>query len=67
MATHERRPWKIERGAHLDVLASGSGFIVAIGPAFFWLDREAAEDLLCLLGAALGSDDPQGVPPNDSN
>ena len=67
MATHERRPWKIDCSARLDVLPSGGGFIVAIGPVFFWLQREAAEDLLCLLGAALDPDDPRDLPPGNSN
>ena len=46
---------------------SGSGFIVVIGPAFFWLDRDAAEDLMCLLADGLEASDPLAAHPRNSN
>lgn len=52
----------------MEVIASGSGFIVVIGSTFFWLDREAVEDLMCLMADALETDDSIAAPrPRDSN
>jgi hypothetical protein len=51
----------------MEVIASGNGFIVVIGAAFFWLDREALEDLMCLMADALESDDPVVARARDSN
>lgn len=67
MADGKRPKWTLDRNARMEVLASGSGFIVVIGPAFFWLDREALEDLMCLMADALESDDPVAPRPRDSN
>ena len=67
MADGKRPTWRVDRGARLEVLASSGGFIVVIGPAFFWLDRDATEDLTCLLADALESGDPVLAPPRDSN
>ena len=38
-----------------------------IGPMFLCLDREAAEELMCLLADALEPGDPLGVIRADSN
>jgi hypothetical protein len=51
----------------MEVIASDDGFIVVIGSAFFWLDRAAAEDLLCLMADALESGDPLATPPRPPN
>ena len=67
MADGKRPKWRIDRDARLEVLASGNGFIVVIGPAFFWLDRDAAEDLMCFLAEALESGDPLAAFRRDSN
>jgi len=51
----------------MEVIASDDGFIVVIGSAFFWLDRAAAEDLLCLMADALESGHSLAAPPRDPN
>jgi hypothetical protein len=66
-ADDKRAKWKIGRDVRLDVLAADDGFIVAVGPAFFLLDREAAEELVCLLADALELGDPTRVVATDSN
>jgi hypothetical protein len=67
VADGKRPAWRVDKGARLEVLASGGGFIVVIGPAFFWLDRDAAEDLMCHLADALESGDPLAALPRGSN
>jgi len=67
VADGKRPTWRVDRGARLEVLASSGGFIVVIGPAFFWLDRDAAEDLLCLLADGLEASDPLAAFPRNSN
>jgi hypothetical protein len=68
LAEDGKRPrWRVDRGSRLEVLEAGSEFIVVIGSAFFWLDRDAAEDLMCLLADALESSDPLTALPRDSN
>jgi hypothetical protein len=67
VADGKRLNWRIDRSSRLEVLPSGSGFIVVIGPAFFWLDRDAAEDLMCFLADALESGDPLATLPRGSN
>jgi hypothetical protein len=68
LAADDKRPrWRVDRGARLDVVRSGDSFILTIGPVFLCLDREAAEELVCLLADALEPADPPGVSPTDSN
>ena len=67
MADGKRPKWTLDRNARVEVIASGNGFIVVIGAAFFWLDREALEDLMCLMADALESDDPVVARARDSN
>ena len=67
MADGKRRKGTLDRNARMEVLASGSGFIVMIGSTFFWLDRDAVEDLMCLMADALESDEPEAARPRDSN
>jgi hypothetical protein len=67
VADGKRGTWSVDKAARVEVLASGSGFIVVIGPAFFWLDRDAVEDLMCHLADALESGDPLAGFPRESN
>jgi hypothetical protein len=41
------------RPAQVDVYPVNNGFVLKIGPAAICLDREAAEEILILLGEAL--------------
>jgi hypothetical protein len=45
-------------GRRLEVGASGRGFLVTVGRVTMLLDREAAEELTCLLVDALEPRDP---------
>ena len=67
MADGKRPKWTLDQNARMEVIASGSGFILVIGSTFFWLDREAVEDLMCLMADALESDDPVAARPRHSN
>jgi hypothetical protein len=68
LAADDKRPKRrFDRRARLDIVRSGEGFIMTIGPVFLCLDREAAEELMCLLADALEPGDPLGVIPTDSN
>src|SRR6185369_8295381 len=48
---------------HLGVVSSARGFVVTVGPVSVLLDREAAEELTCLLVDALEPTDPPDVSP----
>ncbi len=68
MAADDKSPkWRFDRAARLDIVRSGEGFIMTIGPVFLSLDREGAEELMCLLADALEPADPLGVISTDSN
>jgi len=68
VADGKRRNWRVDRTARVEVVSSGNGFIVVIGPAFFWLEREAAEELMCFLADALESgEEPLATSPRGSN
>lgn len=52
---------------HLGVVSSERGFVVTVGPVSVLLDREAAEELTCLLVDALEPTEPSDVGTTDSN
>ena len=53
--------------SHLGVVSSAHGFVVTVGPVSVLLDREAAEELTCLLVDALAPTEPSDVSTTDSN
>ena len=53
--------------SYLGVVASPRGFVVTIGSVSMLLDREAAEELTCLLVDALEPTEPSDVSTNGSN
>jgi len=53
--------------SHLAVVSSARGFVVTVGPVSVLLDREAAEELTCLLVDALEPTEPSEVSTTDSN
>jgi hypothetical protein len=52
---------------HVDVVSSARGFVLTVGPVSLLLDREAAEELTCLLVDALEPTEPSDVNTTDSN
>jgi hypothetical protein len=52
---------------HLGVVSSARGFVVTVGPVSLLLDREAAEELTCLLVDALEPTEPSDASTTDSN
>lgn len=59
----ERRPGRVR----LEVVSSAAGFLLKVGPVTLLLDREAAEELMCLLAEALEPGDPLDIATTDSN
>jgi hypothetical protein len=53
--------------SHLGVVSSARGFVVTVGPVSVLLDREAAEELTCLLVDALEPTEPSDVGTTESN
>ena len=53
--------------SHLGVVSSDRGFVVTVGPVSVLLDREAAEELTCLLVDALEPTEPSDASTTDSN
>ncbi len=53
--------------SRLEVGASARGFLVTVGPVAVLLDREAAEELTCLLVDALEPRDPFDITGAGSN
>jgi len=53
--------------SHLGVVSSARGFVVTVGPVSVLLDREAAEELTCLLVDALEPTEPPDASTIDSN
>jgi hypothetical protein len=53
--------------SHLSVVSSARGFVVTVGPVSVLLDREAAEELTCLLVDALEPTEPPDVSTTGSN
>lgn len=48
----------LHRTTQIDVVPSGSGFLLTVGPVTLMLDRESADEILCLLADALEPTDP---------
>jgi hypothetical protein len=53
--------------SQLGVVSSARGFVVTVGPITVLLDREAAEELTCLLVDALEPTEPSDISTTDSN
>jgi hypothetical protein len=53
--------------SHLGVVSSARGFVVTVGPVSVLLDRQAAEELTCLLVDALEPTEPPDVSTTGSN
>jgi hypothetical protein len=54
-------------GARVDILSSGDGFLLTLGPVSLVLDRETAEEVMCLLADALEPNEPFDLAQSGSN
>jgi hypothetical protein len=66
LATSDKQTTRdVDRGASdLEVVPSGGGFILKVGPMSLWVDRAAAEELMCLLADVLEPSEPLDVLPS---
>jgi hypothetical protein len=64
---NEKRNSALGGSRPLGVVSSARGFVVTVGPVSLLLDREAAEELTCLLVDALEPTEPSDASTSGSN